>query len=243
MRDGHSANSTNFDDLTPLHIACLHGRIKCVELLLSYGARVNARSIDASTPLCDACAGGHADCVRLLLKNGAEVNPSLLLSSPLHEASLKGNKECVQLLIKAGAQLNAMDCNFGTPLHAATFMNHAECAEILLRAGAIVNATKIHQTPLHLAASYDDFEVAKVLIDYGANVLALDNQNKKPRDLLHQQSGLFYEELLRLETAPRTLKELCRHVLRVYIDPRNLKNFVHQFLPTPLASYINDSGL
>ena len=40
LDNGHSINETNFDCVTPLHEACLAGRLECVQFLLLSGANV-----------------------------------------------------------------------------------------------------------------------------------------------------------------------------------------------------------
>ena len=86
-----SPNETDYDYLTPLHIACFAGHLSVAQLLISQGAQVNARSIDGGTPLCAACSIGNQELVELLITNGASVNPVHSLSSPLHEAAFAGH--------------------------------------------------------------------------------------------------------------------------------------------------------
>jgi len=40
LDNGHSINETNYDCVTPLHEACLAGRLECIQFLLVYGANV-----------------------------------------------------------------------------------------------------------------------------------------------------------------------------------------------------------
>ncbi len=85
-----SPNETDYDYLTPLHIACFSGHLNCAQLLIRLGAIIDATTIDGATPLCGACASGNYECVQLLLSNGALVNPVHSLSTPLHEAAFAG---------------------------------------------------------------------------------------------------------------------------------------------------------
>lgn len=85
-----SPNETDYDYLTPLHIACFAGHLSCAKLLIRFGAQINARSIDGGTPLCGACASGNHELVQLLISNGASINPVHSLSTPLHEAAFAG---------------------------------------------------------------------------------------------------------------------------------------------------------
>uniref|UniRef100_A0A3P8NHE0 Ankyrin repeat and SOCS box containing 13b n=1 Tax=Astatotilapia calliptera TaxID=8154 RepID=A0A3P8NHE0_ASTCA len=180
IEGGAAVNIVAVDSITPLHEACIQGQAQCVRLLLDAGAQVDARNIDGSTPLCDACAAGSLDCVKLLLEYGATVNPPLFTFSPLHEACMGGNSDCVQLMINQGAHMEAHDCHYGTPLHVACARQHYDCAKVLLNAGANVNAAKLHETALHHAAKAKNTDLIELLVEFGGNVYATDNLNKKP---------------------------------------------------------------
>ena len=71
---------TQFDCLTPLHLACQHTdndvALSMTELLLKAGGCVNARDHYNRTPLLSACEMGNLDLVLLLLERGAEMNTS-----------------------------------------------------------------------------------------------------------------------------------------------------------------------
>ena len=99
VRHKLSPNETDYDYLTPLHIACFSGHVSCARLLIKFGAQINARSIDGGTPLCGACASGNHELVELLISNGASVNPVHSLSTPLHEAAFAGMTPFFQYFI------------------------------------------------------------------------------------------------------------------------------------------------
>ena len=46
--------------------------------------------------------------------------------------------------------------------------------------GANVNAAKLHQTALHHAAKAKNVDLVELLVEFGGNVYATDNMNKKP---------------------------------------------------------------
>lgn len=48
-----------------------------------------------------------------------------------------------------------------------------------------MNAIMNHTSPLHVAASVKNPDLVDVLLEYGANVYALNNQSRTPRDLIH----------------------------------------------------------
>ena len=67
-----AANSTDTNNVTPLHLASACKRTEIVELLLSYRAYVNAVDKFNATPLHYAGFGGTLEIVRALLKAGAD---------------------------------------------------------------------------------------------------------------------------------------------------------------------------
>ncbi|MEE6481705.1 hypothetical protein FKM82_012938 [Ascaphus truei] len=235
---GVCVNLFRVDSITPLHEAALHGHTKCVKLLLAAGAQVEARNIDGSTPLCDAASAGSLECVQLLLDHGANVNPPLFTASPLHEACMSGKPECVKLLIDVGANLEAHDCHFGTPLHVACAMEHLDCAKALLNAGANVNAAKLHETAMHHAAKVKNKNLIEMLVEFGGNVYARDNQNKRPSDYTWSNSPSakcfeYYERM------PRTLSQLCRLKMRKALGQRGLEKVAKLNIPPRLKDYLS----
>ncbi|KAK9516465.1 hypothetical protein VZT92_024392 [Zoarces viviparus] len=234
---GAAVNIVAINSITPLHEACIRGQTQCVRLLLDAGAQVDARNIDGSTPLCDACAAGSLECVKLLLEYGAAVNPPLFTFSPLHEACMGGNSDCVQFLIDQGAFMEAHDCHYGTPLHVSCAMKHYDCAKVLLNAGANVNAAKLHETALHHAAKSKSAGLIDLLVEFGGNVYARDNLNKKP---IHYTSlgSTPYLCLEFYENTPLSLQQISRVAVRGALGSRarevvsqlNLPNRIIRFL-------------
>ncbi|XP_062383899.1 ankyrin repeat and SOCS box protein 13a.1 isoform X2 [Sardina pilchardus] len=208
---GSNINILTVDNITPLHDACMHGNAQCVRLLLQAGAEVEIRNIHGSTALCHACAGGNVECVRLMLEYGAKVNPTLtaLTATPLHEACCRGNVECVKLLISKGARLETYDVHFGTPLHLACAKGHTLCARELLNAGAKVNARSFHNTALHHAADSGSVDLIELLVEFGGNINASDNLNKKPLDYTSPESPARLT-LLHFQNCPLSLQQICR---------------------------------
>ncbi|XP_060551395.1 ankyrin repeat and SOCS box protein 13-like isoform X2 [Ruditapes philippinarum] len=231
-------NDGNFDLVHPLHEACFHGNIECVQELLSAGATVDCRNIDGSTPLCDACSSGNVDCVKLLLKSGANVNPKLLLSSPLHEAVLRDKVECAQLLVDAGANLNQTDCHFGTPLHAAVTKGSLKCLVLLLKAGCNVNCIKILNTPLHLAARQQDIDAVSVLLQFGANTNMTNNYDLTAKDMVPSSTSSIRQILQQWECNPRSMKFLCRQVIRQCLGQNGLRQVHKLNLPNLLTDFL-----
>lgn len=59
---------------TPLHISCMFGEAKIVQMMLEIGASTSIFSRFGRQPLHDACAAGHSSVVKALVANGVDVN-------------------------------------------------------------------------------------------------------------------------------------------------------------------------
>ncbi|KAL6133462.1 hypothetical protein ACLB2K_065697 [Fragaria x ananassa] len=94
-----------------LHLACLYGKLSCVQLLLERGANLEAKDEDGAIPLHDACAGGYTEIVQLLMNSANDT-------------------ECVKRM------LEAVDAEGDTPLHHAARGEHADIIRLLLTSGA-----------------------------------------------------------------------------------------------------------
>lgn len=237
IEGGAAVNIVSVDSITPLHEACIQGQTQCVKLLLAAGAHVDARNIDGSTPLCDACAAGSLECVKLLLEHGATVNPPLFTFSPLHEACMGGNSDCVQIMVDQGALMEAHDCHYGTPLHVACARQHYDCAKVLLKAGANVNAAKLHETALHHAAKVKNISLIELLVEFGGNVYARDNMNKKPIDYTSLDSP-SYCCLEFYENTPLSLQQLSRVALRRALGTKSCESFSKLNLPNRIIHFL-----
>lgn len=158
-----NAKSPHSANLTPLHLAVIHGRTEVVDILINAGADLNARGRYWETPLLLAALLGRLDAVRILLRanvdltsttEGGETAIMLGVISP-------NAVPMVQALLNAGCDVNARDAQGRTAVHYAldlySFSTCHQILECLLDAGANldIHCTVTGDTPLHSAACTD----------------------------------------------------------------------------------------
>ncbi|CAN0029991.1 unnamed protein product [Discosporangium mesarthrocarpum] len=95
---------------TPVHWACLRGKLDAVSLLLSCGANLESRTVSEGTPLVWASMGGDPSVVEFLIDKGADVHAVTQgRGTALHHAASYGHPEAVSLLLASGADPSAVD--------------------------------------------------------------------------------------------------------------------------------------
>ena len=70
------------DGFTPLHWACIHGRLDSAQCLVSQGADIEAKISDGWTPLLIACCHGHLACAQYLVSVGADIDAKTFIVRP-----------------------------------------------------------------------------------------------------------------------------------------------------------------
>ena len=167
-------NVCNNDDVTPLHLACMHRNRIAVGILMSAtnpAVNVDAQDKKGDTPLHFACRNEDPEIVDALLKKGANCliqNEEHELA--LHVASKEGHMEIVKLILKIGfdkkeEMVNWLDREYNTPLHFACESGSGEVVQLLLLSNADPNACRLHNvTPLHIVAKKGFIDIADVLL-------------------------------------------------------------------------------
>ena len=123
---------------TTLHLACIHGHIDMVRMLISeFKADVNIRDWVRNTPLHDAARNGNEDIVLALIHEfSCDVNIRGYNGETfLHRACANGHANIVK---SAGMHISPLmvDEDGNTPLHLASFKGHRECVEAMLQLNA-----------------------------------------------------------------------------------------------------------
>lgn len=142
--------------------------------LLLEGADVGVRDEFNRTPLHYA---GSAGIAKILLENGAYIDAESRDSeTPLHRAVDRDNYEVTSLLLRFGANVNVANSQLKTPLH---MVKSVQIAMLLLKNMALVNAgDNLGSTPLHEASKSGHATMIQVLTKFGADVKAVDNQDR-----------------------------------------------------------------
>ena len=167
LRDGFDPNETLFEynEKKALHIACQHGRVKIVDILLANGASPDVQDNIGYTPLHYTIGFNRGsrqiDIMKLLHQAGAQINKPTYEyygnSTPLHKAAQRSDYEAVLRLIQWGGNVNARNSNGWTPLHSAC--------------GTIV-------------ANKFDPRVVEVLVKNGADPTLISNDGRTPLQMI-----------------------------------------------------------
>jgi cytohesin len=159
------------DSSSLLHVAALHGRNECVELLVSEGLEPDIRQIyGRRRPIHQAIMGGHLDTVKLLAGYGASVKKiSRGETAPVYLASYTGRLEILQFLVAEGADVKETDKRGSNSLHVASSKGFPKIVKFLVERGVDVNVeTRGKRRPLHLAARSGHLDICKYLLANGA---------------------------------------------------------------------------
>ncbi|XP_042256700.1 ankyrin repeat domain-containing protein 53 isoform X2 [Thunnus maccoyii] len=123
--------------LSPLHVACMCGKLATVQPLLeSRLCCINSSGPQGRRPihmvLSSRSSPNTSTCLRYLLENGADINVTTDAGqTPLHLAASEGLLDCTEMLVRAGADVLAQDCMGHTPLDLARFWCRRKVARYL----------------------------------------------------------------------------------------------------------------
>lgn len=132
---------------TPLIVACLHGQIEAMRVIIKAGGDIEGLDSNGKTCLFYAIAKRNYEATALLLASGADLKQvDRNGRTPLMHACMDGNVPIVTALLKAGASLNATDNKGRTPLMYATAIGSLETITELLNLGADPYARDLKDT-------------------------------------------------------------------------------------------------
>ena len=176
----------NKEGMTPLHIACKHGNLGGVRLLIKHGASVNDLDTHSNTPLSLAVQHvSHHEGIIITLVTELGCDPNDGVS--LHTACKYNDISSVETLVKCGASVNDRDVEGNTPLYyggyntTLTLLSEFKCDP------NVINKQDI--SPLHCACIEGDSKKVGLLIEYGARVNNKNAQGNTPLELAVQNEN------------------------------------------------------
>lgn len=123
LKNGADPNSSNYDNTTPLIIACKNRQLDAIRLLIKYGANIDHQDNNGDTPLIALCESiqsiEQCELIEYLIKNGSKPNAktksgNTALSNCVngnHSVELEQIQKLIQCLIVHGARVYADDKN------------------------------------------------------------------------------------------------------------------------------------
>ncbi|XP_034949608.1 ankyrin-1-like [Chelonus insularis] len=193
LTDNYSANSTNIELLTPLHIACEDDNRNNLRAYLEncvddFAVNPETQSRIGRTPLLEACHHGNNEAVKVLLENHANPNAMDWFGrTALHfscERKHKTTSSIIQLLLEHNAYTEAVNWVGRTPLFVACLKGNNEAVKILLENHANPNVRDRNgETALHLICSWEsktNLQIIKLLLKYNADIEAMDDRGWTP---------------------------------------------------------------
>lgn len=117
----------------PLNLACEHGSVAIVELLLKHGAKI-LPDAEGLYPQHLVARSGQTPQLLLLLKDyGADLDQidKLYSWTPLFHAASEGNVPCMKTLLEVGVKANVVDEKELSAMYYAAWEGHLECMRLL----------------------------------------------------------------------------------------------------------------
>ena len=164
---------------TPLHYACLKGRMSMVQQIVAAAPNtIDLKDHDNFTPLIHSIVRNEIEIVRLLLSQNAQIDPNSDADHiPLNLACQHGSMEVAKLLLERNAQL-LPDAEGLFPQHLVARSRTSELLLLLKQHGANLDQRdKLYQwTPLFHAASEGQVGCLRTLLENSADPDALDEK-------------------------------------------------------------------
>ncbi|VDH91361.1 transient receptor potential cation channel subfamily A member 1 [Mytilus galloprovincialis] len=218
---------------TPLHYCAYRDRAEGAKLLLKHGAKPCMKCNHGYYPIHIAARAAAATTLDVIIKyvEALGYTRAEVLSfedkennTALHSSVNSGYPEAVRVCLNAGAPVDAQQEDKSTPLHFACAQGGLEMIKIMYEIQeskflSAMNTTDIlKMTPLHRAALFNHVGVVEYLLDKGADINALDANDRTPLFVAASKGAWSTVNLLIKRGANIALKdEKNRNFLHVII--------------------------
>lgn len=157
-------------DHIPLNLACEHGSVEIVELLLQHGARILPDAEGLYPQHLVARSGQTPKLLRLLKQYGADLDQidKLYGWTPLVHAASEGNVPCLQELLSVGADPNIVDEKDLPAMYYAAWEGHLTCMQLLTPYGKTRSPLSVQATTIPLAPMGSDAAPVPMSLDADA---------------------------------------------------------------------------
>jgi ankyrin repeat protein len=178
LRSGAMVDAQNKRGQTALYYAVLENKVKCVGILLEFGADPHKKSWDSTS--FEAATYSSKEIVALITNNDLSQGSTVSNKAKeemLRSASFSGYLGIVRELIPQGVNINAQENGGWTALMYAAAKGNLDIFQVLLAAGADVNLKeRSGETALSKAAYWGYLEIVNLLLSAGAEVNGIDNE-------------------------------------------------------------------
>lgn len=131
----------------PINLACEHGSIEIVDLLLKHGATIIPDAEGLYPQHLVARSGSQTPQLLLLLQqHGADLDQldKLYSWTPLFHAASEGNVPCLQTLLDVGVRVDILDEKELSAMYYAAWEGHLECMRVLSSIAAHIPVGWVH---------------------------------------------------------------------------------------------------
>lgn len=136
-------------DHVPLNLACEHGSVSIVELLLKHGAKIRPDAEGLFPQHLVARSGQTSKLLLLLQDYGADLDQvdKLYGWTPLVYAASEGNVDCLQALLKVGVNAGILDEEGLPAMYYAAWEGHLECMILLAPSNTLTRHSRMATQP------------------------------------------------------------------------------------------------